>query len=76
MNTRTYRPIPLALTMLIALFSALVALAVAGGHDAAAHGNGGEHATTHAKTPDNAKRMSRSEFALRSGDNGGEQIPT
>ena len=40
MNTRTYRPLPLALTMLIALFSALVALAVAGGHDAAAHGNG------------------------------------
>ena len=39
MNTRTYRPIPLALTMLIALFSALVALAVSGGHDAAAHGD-------------------------------------
>ena len=35
MNTRAYRPIPLALTMLVALFSALVALAVAGGHDAA-----------------------------------------
>jgi hypothetical protein len=65
MNTRTYRPIPLALTMLIALFSALVALAVAGGHDAAAHGNGGEHATTHAVAPDDATRMSRSEFTLR-----------
>jgi hypothetical protein len=38
-KTRTSRPIPLALTMLVALFSALVALAVAGGHDAAAHGN-------------------------------------
>jgi hypothetical protein len=37
MNTRTYRPIPLALTMLIALFSALVALAITGGHDAGAH---------------------------------------
>jgi hypothetical protein len=37
----TYRPIPLALTMLIAVFSALVALAVSGGHDAAAHGNHG-----------------------------------
>jgi hypothetical protein len=42
---RASRPIPLALTMLVALFSALVALAVAGGHDAAAHGNGGQHAT-------------------------------
>ena len=37
MNTRTYRPIPLALTMLIALFSALAALAITGGHDAGAH---------------------------------------
>jgi hypothetical protein len=64
-NTRAYRPIPLALTMLIALFSALVALAVAGGHNAAAHGNAAEHATTHAAAADNAKRMSRSEFALR-----------
>jgi hypothetical protein len=43
---RASRPIPLALTMLIALFSALVALAVAGGHDAAAHGNGDHHGTT------------------------------
>ena len=41
---RASRPIPLALTMLVALFSALVALAVAGGHDAAAHGNA-RHAT-------------------------------
>jgi hypothetical protein len=65
MNTRTYRPIPLALTMLIALFSALVALAVAGGHDAAAHGNGDQHATTHATAADKAARISRSEFALR-----------
>jgi len=30
--------------MLVAVFSALVALAVAGGHDAAAHGNGDQHA--------------------------------
>ena len=42
-TTRASRPIPLALTMLVALFSALVALAVAGGHDAAAHGNGDRH---------------------------------
>jgi hypothetical protein len=65
MNVRTYRPIPLALTMLIALFSAVVALAVAGGHEAAAHGNGDHHATTHATAADNAARISRSEFALR-----------
>ena len=39
MSTRTQRPIPLGLTVLIALFSALVALAFAGGHDAAAHNN-------------------------------------
>ena len=37
MKTTTYRPIPLGLTMLIALFGALVALALSGGHDAAAH---------------------------------------
>jgi hypothetical protein len=65
MNTPTYRPARLTLTMLIAVFSALVALAVAGGHDAAAHGNGDEHATTHAPTADNPARISRSEVALR-----------
>jgi hypothetical protein len=36
-NTRSARPIPLALTALIALFSALAALAFSGGHDAHAH---------------------------------------
>ena len=65
MNTRTHRPVPLALTMLIALFSALVALAVAGGHDAAAHGNGDQHATPHATAADNPAGISRSELALR-----------
>jgi hypothetical protein len=65
MNTGTYRPARLTLTMLIALFSALVALAVAGGHDAAAHGNGDEHATKHATTADNPARISKSEVALR-----------
>jgi hypothetical protein len=59
-NTRTYRPIPLALTGLIALFSALVALAVSGGHDAAAHGN------DHHAAP---ATISRSELALRQGMN-------
>jgi hypothetical protein len=65
MNTRTNRPIPLALTMLIALFSALVALAVAGGHDAAAHDNTSDEATTHTTRADNPVRISASEVALR-----------
>jgi len=43
MNTRTQRPIPLGLTALVALFSALVALMFVGGHDAAAH-NEASHA--------------------------------
>jgi hypothetical protein len=38
-TTRASRPIPLALTVLVALFSALATFALAGGHDAAAHGN-------------------------------------
>jgi hypothetical protein len=54
MNTRTYRPIPLAVTMLIALFSALAALAVSGGHNAAAHGDAAHAAT-----------ISKQELALR-----------
>lgn len=37
-TTRASRPIPFALTGLIALFSALVALAISNGHDAHAHG--------------------------------------
>ena len=36
--TRTSRPIPIALTALVAFFSALAALAVSSGH-AQAHGN-------------------------------------
>ena len=59
MNTRTYRPIPLALTMLIALFSALAALALSSGHDAAAHGTAANE-TAHA-----SETISKKEFALR-----------
>jgi hypothetical protein len=40
---RPRRPIPIALTLLIALVSAFGALAFAGGHDASAHG--GDHGT-------------------------------
>jgi hypothetical protein len=43
-KAQIYRPIPLGLTMLIALFSALAALAISGGHDAHAHGMTVEHA--------------------------------
>ena len=43
-STRAARPIPLALTMLVAFFAALAALAVSNGHDAHAHGNAPRHA--------------------------------
>jgi hypothetical protein len=44
MKTTTQRPIPLALTALVAFFSALAALAVTNGHDAHAHGIDHHHA--------------------------------
>ena len=43
-KTRTARPIPLFLTVLVAFFSALAALAVSNGHDALAHGDPHGHA--------------------------------
>jgi hypothetical protein len=53
-DKHTYRPIPLALITLVALFSALATLAVSGGHDAQAHG------------PDHAKAgISVEELAFR-----------
>jgi hypothetical protein len=45
MTTSTRLPARLALTGLIALAAALAALALSGGHDAAAHGDKGVHAT-------------------------------
>jgi hypothetical protein len=42
-KARAYRPIPLALTALIAFFSALAALAVSNGHSAHAHGDRDDH---------------------------------
>jgi len=50
MSTRTSRPIPIGLTLLIAVFSALVALAFRGGHAAMAHNDTG-HAATAATSP-------------------------
>ena len=38
-TSRATRPIPLALTALVAFFSAFAALAISNGHDALAHGN-------------------------------------
>ena len=49
-TTRAARPIPLALTALVALFNALAALAFSGGMDMAqAHGNKPHHATHHSQ---------------------------
>ena len=56
-QTRPTRPIPLGLTMLVAFFAALTALAVSNGHDAHAHGN----ATAHSEAG-----VSPSQVALRS----------
>jgi hypothetical protein len=53
---RVSRPIPLALTMLVAFFAALAALAVSNGHDAHAHGN----------APSQAESTAPSHAALRS----------
>jgi hypothetical protein len=44
-TNRTPRPVPLGLTLLVAFFSALAALAVSNGHDAHAHGGTGAAAT-------------------------------
>jgi hypothetical protein len=65
MNTRTDRPIPLALTVLIALFSALAALAVSGAHDAAAHGDTTYRPTAHTTAAHGAATISRTELVLR-----------
>jgi hypothetical protein len=55
-GTKSSRPIPLALTTLVAFFAALTALAVSNGHDAHAHGNPAAH----------AEHASASQAALRS----------
>ena len=60
MSTRTYRPLPLALTLLIAVFSALVALAISSGQTAHAHDSDAA-ATAH----QSSATITRSELALR-----------
>ena len=64
-RTRISRPIPLALTTLVALFSALVALAVTGGHDAAAHESGDQHATVAPTAAQTSPVVTAKELALR-----------
>ena len=61
---RASRPISLALTTLIALFSALVALALAGGHDAAAH-EGGHLASGEPAAASGTAPITQKELAFR-----------
>jgi hypothetical protein len=66
-RTRASRPIPLALTGLVALFSALAALAISGGPTAHAHGDGSHDATTAATAAHPQTTLTRKEVALREG---------
>lgn len=66
-RTRASRPIPLALTALVALFSALAALAISGGPAAHAHGDGSHDATTAATVAQSQATLTRKEVALREG---------
>jgi hypothetical protein len=66
-RTRASRPIPLALTALVALFSALAALAISGGPAAHAHGDGSHEATTAATVAHSQTTLTRKEVALREG---------
>ena len=66
-RTRASRPIPLALTALVALFSALVALAISGGPAAHAHGDGSHDASTAATVAERQATLTRKEVALREG---------
>ena len=59
-TTRASRPIPLFLTALVTLFSALAALAVSNGHDAHAHDG-----DRHAAAVQTATAPSAKQFALR-----------
>ena len=63
-KTRNYRPVPLALSLLVATFSALVALAVSGGHEAMAHGSSDQQASMHASVSASSS-ITMKEYALR-----------
>ena len=62
-KTSTFRPVPLALSLLVATFSALVALAVSGGHEAMAHGNTDQRASMQANMA--ASRWSADPLRIR-----------
>jgi hypothetical protein len=64
-STRIYRPASLALVGLIAVFSALVVLALAGGHDAAAHERGDPQATSDSTSVSPHAPVTQKELALR-----------
>jgi hypothetical protein len=66
-RTQASRPIPLALTALVALFSAVAALAISGGPAAHAHGDGSHDATTAATVAHSQTTLTRKEVALREG---------
>ena len=65
-SSRAERPIPLALTVLVAFFAALAALAVSNGHDAHAHGNAAHEAAASTNVAYSPPTVTRKEFALRS----------
>jgi hypothetical protein len=64
-TTRASRPIPIALTALVAFFSALAALAVTNGHDAHAHGSQPHATAPTAAHHGSAATITRSELVLR-----------
>jgi hypothetical protein len=59
-----FNGVPLALSLLVATLSALVALAVSGGHEAMAHGNTDQQASMHANVAASPS-ITMKEFALR-----------
>jgi hypothetical protein len=66
-TTWASRPIRLALTVLVAFFSALAALAISNGYDAHAHGSGSHDATAHAIVAHSPTMVTRTELAFRNG---------
>ena len=66
-KTRAARPIPLFLTALVALFSALVALSISSGYDALAHVNEAQQATAAKHVAHSSAVVTRKELALRQG---------
>jgi hypothetical protein len=66
-TTRARRPIPIFLTALVALFGALVALAVSNGHDARAQVDTARQATAERHATHSRAVITRKELALRNG---------